>query len=84
MEMSINLDNHFGPEDKQILLDAFLGNELDSDQYREAWPEADAARESLTIVFEDRWKAGEAPLELPPRYDDDLHDIKLYLAELKS
>ena len=37
--MSSSLDEHFGAEDKQLLLEAFLGNELDSDEYREAWPE---------------------------------------------
>ena len=122
--MSCNLDEHFSAEDKHLLREQFIGNELDSDQYRDAWPEAglhylttlgiplvrgnglddteallsalltwlqawdaegrgnyagaDAAREFLTIVFEDRGKPGETP------YDDDLHDIKLYLAELKS
>ena len=38
--MSCNLDEHFSAEDKHLLREQFIGNELDSDQYRDAWPEA--------------------------------------------
>ncbi len=53
-----SLDKHFSADDKELLKDAFIGNEADTDEYGEAWPQK--GLDYLAGMGPEAWNGGES------------------------